>query len=211
MTIQMDSSITLLNPNNTICLVNGNNGACILNLVNNSIVANISITAMTSIYTIVINNLRNPSSTKHFSFRISILDTNNLVYYTLLSSNYQVTTPFLVIPQVTSSNCTNSAINTLTITFPFLPFTSTNALMIDDSTASLVRGESILKKIIYPVSFGNNISLNITNSFSLQPIYYQLLVVTNDLLYTMFNFNFTITNCNASNLPIISYTFTGLP
>jgi hypothetical protein len=145
MTIQMDSSITLLNPNNTICLVNGNNGACTLALVNNSIIANVSITAITTFYTIVINNLRNPSSTKHFSFRVSILDVNNFVYYTLLSSVYQVTTPFLVVPQVTSSNCTNSAINTLTITFPFLPFTPTNALLIDDSTASLVRGESILK------------------------------------------------------------------
>jgi hypothetical protein len=83
--------------------------------------------------------------------------------------------------------------------------------MVDDSSAKSVQGESILKKLDYPVVFASNISLQITDFYSLEPIYYQVLVVTNDLLYNIFNFNFSITNCNSSYLPILSYAFTGLP
>jgi hypothetical protein len=211
MTILMDSSITLLDSSNTFCLVNSNNGACTLPLVNGSIVANISISAQTQLYSIAINNLRNPTSTKYFSFKVSIFDINSLVYYTLISSNYQITTPYQVTPQVSSSNCMNSASNNVTITFPYLPFMPTTGLIIDDPAASALKGESILKKIVYPANFSSNISLSITNSYSLQPIYYQILVITNDLLYNIFIFNFSLTNCNSSNLPIIKYEFTGLP
>lgn len=105
----------------------------------------------------------------------------------------------------------NSASNIIAITFPYLPFLPSNALLIDDPTALALKGEAILKKLVYPINFSSNISLTITNSYSLEPIYYQLVVVTNDLLYSIFAFNFTLTNCNSSNLPIISYGFTGLP
>jgi hypothetical protein len=140
MIILIDSSITLLDPSNNICLVNTNNGACILSQINNSIMANISISAQTQLYTIAINNLRNPPSTKYFSFKISIYDSSNLIYYTLLSPNYQVLNTYQVTPQVALSNCTNSATNNIAITFPYLPFMPSSALIIDDSTAFALKG-----------------------------------------------------------------------
>lgn len=211
MTILFDPAISLLNPSNKFCIVNGNNGACSLTVTNGSILANITVSSSTAIYSIVINNLRNPVSTQFFNFQVSIADTNNLPYYTLLSNNYQAATALLLTPQVTSSNCTNSASNVLAVTFPFLPFLPSGALVVDDPSAKTLQGESVLKKIVYPLTFSSNISLTVTNYYSLQPIYYQLLVTTNDSLYNIFTFNFTVTNCNPNFLPISSFSFTGLP
>jgi hypothetical protein len=211
MIVAMDPSITLLDPSTTICIVNGNNGACTLTVVNGSITANISISSLVQVYTVVVNNMRNPTSTKYFSFRVAVYDITNLPYYTLLSSNYQVTTPFTITPQETSNNCMNSAPNTLSIVFPYLPFTPSSALMVDDPSAASIKGESVLKKLVFPVSFSQNISLSVTNSYSLQPAYYQILVVTNELLYNIFSFSFTMTNCSPNNLSITSFSFTGLP
>lgn len=98
MVVAIDPSITLLDPSTTICIVNGNNGACSLAVVNGSITANISISSLVQVYAVVMNNLRNPTSTKYFSFRVAIYDINNLPYYTLLSSNYQVTAPYAITP-----------------------------------------------------------------------------------------------------------------
>lgn len=97
----MDSSITLLDPANYVCLVNGNNGACTITVVNASISVNVSISAITQFYTININNLRNPASTKYFSFKVNVYDINNLVYYTLTSTNYGVTFTYQITPMVT--------------------------------------------------------------------------------------------------------------
>lgn len=211
MMVAIDPSITLLDPTATLCIVNANNGACTLSLLNGSISANISISSLVQVYSVVVNNLRNPNSTKYFSFRAAIYDVNNLPYYSLVSNPYQVSTAYPLTPQASSSNCTNSAPNTLTLLFPYLPFTPSSAVMVDDSSAPSLKGESILKKLIYPVSFSPNMSLSVTNSYSLQPVYYQILVVTNDLLYNIFSFTFTLTNCSPNNLLITTFSFTGLP
>jgi hypothetical protein len=45
----------------------------------------------------------------------------------------------------------------------------------------------------------------------MEPVYYQLIVTSTDLLYKIFKFSFTITNCEPNRLQILSYLFTGLP
>lgn len=69
----------------------------------------------------------------------------------------------------------------------------------------------MLRVLSYPLVFNSSFSISIVNSQSLQPTYYQLLVKTNDLLYDIFVFNFTLINCQPSTLPILSFLFTGLP
>jgi len=140
MIIKFDSVITLLDSSNPFCLVNGNNGICTLTSSNSSLIANISVNLLTSIYVIAINNLRNPNSTKLYSIQVTLSNFNNIIYYTIVSSNFQATQPYPITPQVTSQNCNNSQSNTLNIGFPFLPFQPTNALIIDDASAASFSG-----------------------------------------------------------------------
>lgn len=95
--------------------------------------------------------------------------------------------------------------------FPYLPFTVTDALVIDDSSAQTYKGQSLLRKIVYPITYTTNFTISINNFYSLQPTYYQLLVITNDFLYSIFQFSFTISNCQASNMPILTFSYSGLP
>jgi hypothetical protein len=140
MILKFDPIMTLIDSTNPFCLVNGNNGMCNLTLSNDSLMANISVSLLTSIYVVTINNLRNPNSSKFYSIQAALSNINNIVYYTIVSSNFQATQPYLITPQVTSQNCNNSQSNTLKIVFPFLPFQPTNALMIDDTSAASFSG-----------------------------------------------------------------------
>ena len=137
---------------------------------------------MISKYTININQVRNPPSTKPYKFSFSLHNLNNS-YYISTSTNYQATIPYTINPIVTSSNCINSQPNIITLVFPFLPFAATDALVIDDSSAQTYKGQSLLRKIVYPITYTTNFTISINNFYSLQPTYYQLLVKTNDFLY----------------------------
>lgn len=138
-------------------------------------------------------------------------DISNISYYSLTSPSYQITTPFQLNPTITVANCTNSAFNTINISFSYLPFNPSDAIIIDDSSALPFQGESYLMKIGYPMNFSSIISLKITNFISSQPIYYSIVVVSGDQIYKFYTFSFNIINCNPSILPINSYLFTGLP
>ena len=59
--------------------------------------------------------------------------------------------------------------------------------------------------------FASSFSTTITNSYSLQPVYYKMLVKTSDFLYDIFDFTFQLQNCNPAALPVLNSAFTGLP
>jgi len=146
MLLQFSPILTLLDPSNPYCLVNGINGQCSLTLSNSTsvsnsfITANISISKTTSVYYISVNNLRNPNSTAFFSFKGTVNDLNGLTYYSIDSSNYRSGIPYALAASATSSNCTNSQANNLTLSFSFLPFTPSSAVITDDSSATLLKG-----------------------------------------------------------------------
>jgi hypothetical protein len=160
---------------------------------------------------VVVNNLRNPNSTRYFSFKAVLTDSSGLPYYSLTSSNYQAALPYPLTPTATLSNCIVLQASTLAVTFPFLPFLPSSAVILDDPAASLVRGEQILNTFGYPIPFSPFFSTALTNSYSLQPVYYQLLVKTSDYLYDIFSFTIVLQACNPAALPILSFQFTGLP
>ena len=111
-----------------------------MSVINGTTLARLSATANTLLYTIVINNVRNPPSTRLFSFQVSVKDISNIPYYSLTSPSYQITTPFQLTPTITSANCTNSASNTIKITFSYLPFNPSGAVIIDDTSALPFQG-----------------------------------------------------------------------
>jgi len=119
--------------------VNGNNGAC--TITNDSvIIAKVVIQQSIPVSVITINNLRNPKSTQYYSFNVKLTNAAGLTYYSLVSPNYQATVPYTIIPQITSSTCINNQPNTLTVTFPYLPFSPLNCVLIDDDSATSFSG-----------------------------------------------------------------------
>lgn len=186
MTIKFDSSVTLLDPSSPQCTSNGDSAACSVDYTSGYIITNTSISESTSLYTIVLANCRNPTSTRYFSFKVSLTDSNNQVYYTLTSPYFQASTPYPLTPSVSSSSCTNGQLNTLSVNFPYLPFTPTSGFIVDQEGAAYLVGESILKKIGYPLTFSQNFTIMIVNSYSLEPVHYKLRVMTQDMLYYIF-------------------------
>lgn len=188
MTIKFDLSVALLDPASPQCLSNGDSAACVVTYGSGYILTNTSVSSGISLYAITLSNCRNPPSTRYFNFQVSLTDKANLVYYTLSSPYFQASTPFAITPSVTSSSCTNLQSNTVTVTFPYLPFAVSSGLIVDKEGASYLAGENILRKIGYPLEFNSTVTIAVTNSYSLESVYYSLLVVTADQLYSIFRF-----------------------
>ena len=139
MVINFSPLVTLLDPNNPFCLLNGLNGQCSISQVG-AIRANVSISQSINAYVVTVNNLRNPNSTAYFGFQVQLTDSTGLAYYTLSSSNYQASTPYTIVPQVSRTSCTNGQSSTLTVTFPFIPFSPSTATVVDDPAALTLKG-----------------------------------------------------------------------
>lgn len=211
MIILFDSSVVQLDSSASNCIVNSNGGSCTTSTINGTLQANITIVRTILIYSVVISALRNPPSTRPYNLKISLTDSAGLPYYQLTSPNYQASQPAVIQPTASLSACTNSMATTLQISFSYLPFLPAGAFLVNDASAANVQGERVLRKLSQPVSFAANMTLGVTNWFSFQPNYYQLLVVSSDQVYNIFSLTFPITNCLPSILTLTSYRFSGLP
>ena len=109
-------------------------------MLSGAIRANVTVNSSVTVYAVQVNNLRNPSSTRYFNFKVELTDSNNVAYYSLTSPNYRASTPYTIAPQSSVSNCTNFQSASLSVSFPFTPFQPTNATIVDDPSAPSLSG-----------------------------------------------------------------------
>lgn len=120
--------IKVLDPNNIICRVNGQ-PQCLISINSSGTYINTTVTQIQKIYTLVVNNLRNPSSTQPFLISAKVAYTSGSFYYSVQSDYYNATIPYTLIQNThflySTSSCKNSDISNMTIAFnntnmPFL-------------------------------------------------------------------------------------------
>jgi hypothetical protein len=138
MLIYFDSSLYIVNSSVIICTVNGQPYCSVIN--NQQIVINVTVSSQTLIYSILLSNIRNPTSTQPFQFNIDIYGQVNssslyLIYYSIKSEYFSVTQPYNITSFTkNTSSCMNSQPSILNITIASLPFYPSSALMIDNPT-----------------------------------------------------------------------------
>lgn len=187
MLVYFDKSIYIVNSSVIICTVNGQPYCSVVTL--QQIIINVTVSSATNLYSILLSNIRNPTSTQPFQFRIDIYGQVNsssyLIYYSIKSEYFSVSKPYNITSfSISRSSCINSEPSILSITLNNLPFLPSSALMIDNPTVSNVG--LIQQTIGLEVLFNTSMQISLTNYYYLTKTRYSFLVKTADLLYSIF-------------------------
>ncbi len=132
-----------------------------------------------------------------------------MIYYRIKSNFYNVNQAYNITSfSVSRSSCVNSQPSILSISISSLPFFPISALMIDNPN---VLNVGLIKETIgIQVLFNSSMQIPINNYYCLAKTRYSFLVKTSDLLYSIFQLDLILQNCEPSYLTFDTFLISGL-
>jgi len=181
-----DKSLYIVNSSIIICTVNSQPSCSIVST--SQIIINVTVYSSIKTYSIVLSNIRNPTSTQQFQFNIDIygkVNNSYLIYYSVKSDYFRVTQPYnLTNYSLNRSSCVNSASSILSINMSNLPFLPSSALLIDNPNS--INVGLVQQTIGMQVLFNTSMQISLLNYYSMGKNRYSFLIKTSDIIYSIF-------------------------
>lgn len=194
----LPSQLTLIDSNNLICKINGQPQCRLLTVNSSGTYLNTTVSSFTKIYTLIVSNLRNPATTEPFTVAAKVAYITNEIYYSVTSDYLGATVPYTLLLgthfSASSSNCTNSELSTLSVSFvpanlPFDPTVQLASMAYLQYRINSSKSNSTTT-LLY-ANTGAPLLFAHRNWYTMEPVEYTFVMYTGNLLYSVWQFKIT--------------------